>query len=77
MAAELFRLCGDDIACTHRILRQRIDYVFADPGWTTAIARRAGRPLRSLARAGRAAPRPGEANGHEPASRKAKGAQRR
>jgi endonuclease/exonuclease/phosphatase family metal-dependent hydrolase len=35
MAAELFRMCGDDIACTHRYMRQRIDYVFADPGWTT------------------------------------------
>jgi endonuclease/exonuclease/phosphatase family metal-dependent hydrolase len=36
MAAELFRMCGDDVACTHRYMRQRIDYVFADPGWTTA-----------------------------------------
>ena len=35
MAAELFRMCGDDIAFTHRYMRQRIDYVFADPGWTT------------------------------------------
>ncbi|HSS47900.1 MAG TPA: endonuclease/exonuclease/phosphatase family protein [Thermoanaerobaculia bacterium] len=35
MAAELFRMCGDDIAVTHRYMRQRIDYVFADPGWTT------------------------------------------
>jgi endonuclease/exonuclease/phosphatase family metal-dependent hydrolase len=35
MAAELFRMCGDDIAVTHRFMRQRIDYVFADPGWTT------------------------------------------
>jgi endonuclease/exonuclease/phosphatase (EEP) superfamily protein YafD len=35
MAAELFRMCGDDIACTHRYMRQRIDYVFADPGWRT------------------------------------------
>jgi endonuclease/exonuclease/phosphatase family metal-dependent hydrolase len=35
MAAELFRMCGDDIAFTHRFMRQRIDYVFADPGWTT------------------------------------------
>ncbi|MFY9826404.1 MAG: endonuclease/exonuclease/phosphatase family protein [Thermoanaerobaculia bacterium] len=35
MAAELFRMCGDDIAVTHRYLRQRIDYIFADPGWTT------------------------------------------
>ncbi|HEX9942722.1 MAG TPA: endonuclease/exonuclease/phosphatase family protein [Thermoanaerobaculia bacterium] len=36
MAAELFRMCGDDVACTHRYMRQRIDYVFADPGWNTA-----------------------------------------
>lgn len=35
MAAELFRMCGDDIAVTHRYMRQRIDYVFAGPGWTT------------------------------------------
>jgi endonuclease/exonuclease/phosphatase family metal-dependent hydrolase len=35
MAAELFRMCGDDVAFTHRFMRQRIDYVFADPGWTT------------------------------------------
>ena len=35
MAAELFRMCGDDIAITHRYLRQRIDYIFADPGWIT------------------------------------------
>ncbi len=35
MAAELFRMCGDDIAVTHRYLRQRIDYVFAGPGWVT------------------------------------------
>ncbi len=43
LAAELFRLCGDDAACTHRYMRQRIDYVFADPGWTT----RAYRVIRS------------------------------
>lgn len=36
LAAELFRMCGDDVACTHRYMRQRIDYVLADPGWTTA-----------------------------------------
>jgi endonuclease/exonuclease/phosphatase family metal-dependent hydrolase len=36
LAAELFRMCGDDVACTHRYMRQRIDYVFADPGWKTA-----------------------------------------
>jgi len=35
MAAELFRMCGDDIAITHRYMRQRIDYIFADPGWIT------------------------------------------
>jgi endonuclease/exonuclease/phosphatase family metal-dependent hydrolase len=36
MAAELFRMCGEDLTFTHRFMRQRIDYVFADPGWTTA-----------------------------------------
>lgn len=35
LAAEVFRMCGEDMACTHRYMRQRIDYVFADPGWTT------------------------------------------
>ncbi len=35
MAAEIFRLCGEKAGCTHRILRQRIDWVLADPGWTT------------------------------------------
>jgi len=35
LAAEMFRVCGEDMACTHRFMRQRIDYVFADPGWTT------------------------------------------
>ena len=39
MAAEIFRLCGKDMACTHRILRQRIDWVVADPGWTTKESR--------------------------------------
>lgn len=39
MAAEIFRLCGAEMACTHRILRQRIDWVVADPGWTTAESR--------------------------------------
>jgi endonuclease/exonuclease/phosphatase family metal-dependent hydrolase len=34
MAGEVFRMCGDARLCTHRVLRQRIDYVFADPGWT-------------------------------------------
>jgi endonuclease/exonuclease/phosphatase family metal-dependent hydrolase len=28
-------MCGDDIAVTHRYTRQRIDYIFADPGWIT------------------------------------------
>lgn len=35
MAAGIFRLCGEKAVCTHRILRQRIDWVLADPGWTT------------------------------------------
>jgi endonuclease/exonuclease/phosphatase family metal-dependent hydrolase len=35
LAAEMFWVCGDEMACTHRFMRQRIDYVFADPGWTT------------------------------------------
>lgn len=39
LAQELFRMCGDDVACTHRYMRQRIDYVFADPGWQTASYR--------------------------------------
>lgn len=39
MAAEIFRLCGEEVACTHRILRQRIDWVLADPGWTTHASR--------------------------------------
>lgn len=39
MAAELFRMCGDDVTFTHRFMRQRIDYVFADPGWTTTSYR--------------------------------------
>jgi endonuclease/exonuclease/phosphatase family metal-dependent hydrolase len=39
MAAELFRLCGDGMTCTHRLMRQHIDYVFADPGWTTTASR--------------------------------------
>lgn len=39
MAAEIFRLCGTEMACTHRILRQRLDWVVADPGWTTAESR--------------------------------------
>lgn len=34
LAAEMFRVCGE-MACTHRFMRQKIDYVFADPGWTT------------------------------------------
>lgn len=35
LAAEMFRVCGEEMACTHRFMRQRIDYVFADPGWIT------------------------------------------
>ena len=35
ISAEIFRMCGDDLICTHRFMRQRIDYIFADPGWTT------------------------------------------
>lgn len=40
LSADLFRLCGEgETACTHRILRQRIDWVLADPGWTTVASR--------------------------------------
>jgi len=39
MAGEVFRMCGDAALCTHRFLRQRIDYVFADPGWTPVSER--------------------------------------
>jgi endonuclease/exonuclease/phosphatase family metal-dependent hydrolase len=39
MAERIFRVCGEEMACTHRIMRQRIDYVLADPGWTTTDAR--------------------------------------
>jgi endonuclease/exonuclease/phosphatase family metal-dependent hydrolase len=39
MAGEVFRMCGDALLCTHRVLRQRIDYVFADPGWRTLSER--------------------------------------
>jgi endonuclease/exonuclease/phosphatase family metal-dependent hydrolase len=39
LAAQLFRMCGDAAVCTHRIMRERIDYVFADPGWTTLSSR--------------------------------------
>ncbi len=34
MAADLFRMCGDALESTHRMSRQRLDYVFADAGWT-------------------------------------------
>lgn len=34
LAADLFRMCGDALECTHRMTRQRLDYVFADHGWT-------------------------------------------
>jgi endonuclease/exonuclease/phosphatase family metal-dependent hydrolase len=39
MAGEIFRMCGDAALCTHRFLRQRIDYVFADPGWSPVTER--------------------------------------
>jgi endonuclease/exonuclease/phosphatase family metal-dependent hydrolase len=35
MTGEVFKMCGDAAVCTHRVMRQRIDYVFAGPGWTT------------------------------------------
>jgi endonuclease/exonuclease/phosphatase family metal-dependent hydrolase len=38
LASELFRVCGD-LAGTHRVTRQRIDYVFADPGFQTVASR--------------------------------------
>jgi len=38
MVSELFRACGG-LESTHRMTRQRIDYVFADPGWTTVASR--------------------------------------
>jgi endonuclease/exonuclease/phosphatase family metal-dependent hydrolase len=38
MATELFRACGG-LASTHRMTRQRIDYVFADQGWTPVASR--------------------------------------
>jgi len=38
MATDLFRACGD-LASTHRMTRQRIDYVFADHGWTPVASR--------------------------------------
>ena len=39
MAGEVFRMCGDAMLCTHRVMRQRIDYVFADSGWTVVAER--------------------------------------
>lgn len=39
MAGEAFRMCGDALLCTHRFMRQRIDYVFADPGWAPVAER--------------------------------------
>jgi endonuclease/exonuclease/phosphatase family metal-dependent hydrolase len=39
MAGEIVRLCGDGMLCTHRFLRKRIDYVFADPGWKPVAER--------------------------------------
>lgn len=38
MATDLFRACGD-LASTHRMTRQRVDYVFADQGWTPVASR--------------------------------------
>jgi len=38
MAAELFRACRD-LASTHRVTRQHLDYVFADAGWTPVASR--------------------------------------
>lgn len=38
LATELFRSCGD-LACTHRLMRSCLDYVFADPGWTVVSTR--------------------------------------
>ena len=37
MVSELFRSSG--LGSTHRVTRQHIDYVFADPGWTTVASR--------------------------------------
>lgn len=34
VAIELFQVCGDGLECTHRMTRQRLDYVLADRGWT-------------------------------------------
>ncbi|HVR98692.1 MAG TPA: endonuclease/exonuclease/phosphatase family protein [Thermoanaerobaculia bacterium] len=39
MAEQVFRLCGQDMACTHRVMRQRIDYILGDAGWTTVDSR--------------------------------------
>jgi len=39
MNGEVLRMCGDSMVLTHRFLRQRIDYVFADPGWTPVSER--------------------------------------
>ena len=39
MAAGLLQMCGDDLAITHRYMRQRIDYVFAGTGWITDSCR--------------------------------------
>lgn len=35
LKSEMFRVCGEERVCTHRFMRQKIDYVFADPGWAT------------------------------------------
>jgi endonuclease/exonuclease/phosphatase (EEP) superfamily protein YafD len=39
MASKDLQMCGDALLSTHRFMRQRIDYVFADSGWT-AVAER-------------------------------------
>jgi endonuclease/exonuclease/phosphatase family metal-dependent hydrolase len=38
MATDLFRACGE-LASTHRMTRQHLDYVFADRGWTPVASR--------------------------------------
>lgn len=38
LSTALFRSCGE-LACTHRLMRSCLDYVFADPGWQVAASR--------------------------------------
>ena len=38
LAADLFRACGE-LASTHRMTRQHLDYVLADRGWTPVASR--------------------------------------